>query len=306
MSSTNPFINNAALAVDGAAVMPPCKSARAALAIIRISGEDATDFLHGQFSADLRAFTAGSTLVTAWCSPKGRVLFMPRLLRGADAALFVLLPAAQGAAFIKRLRMFVLRAKVLIEDMTPSHGVMVVDGVVPAITHADVINGIDGERRWLLGPRAALAQVWDALGVPAQDANAAGLTDIGRGDALLDDTLSDEFLPQELNLDLHTGVSFNKGCYPGQEIVARVKFRGTVKRRLRRLSIAAPAAPAPGTRLLGPDHAHRGTVLSCAAQDSGHYQALAVVDVDSGPLHLADVADSAIDSLPLPYSTTGA
>jgi hypothetical protein len=306
MSSANPFSNSDAVAIDGAAVSPPCKSARTDFAVIRISGEDATDFLHGQFSADLRAFAAGSTLVTAWCSPKGRVLFMPRLLRGADAALFVMLPATQGAAFIKRLRMFVLRAKVLIEDLTTSHGVMVLDGVVAATSNADVITGIDGERRWLLGPRVVLAQIWDALGVPAQDANAACLTDIARGDALLDDTLSDEFLPQELNLDLHTGVSFNKGCYPGQEIVARIKFRGTVKRRLHRLSITAPAASAPGTRLFGQDNAHRGTVLSCATEATGHYQALAVVDNDSGPLHLADVADSAIDSLPLPYSATGA
>ncbi len=306
MSSTNPYINSDAVAADGAAVTPPCKSARTALAVIRISGEDANDFLHGQFSADLRAFATGSTAVTAWCSPKGRVLFMPRVLRGADAALFVLLPAGQGAAFIKRLRMFVLRAKVQIEDLTPSHGVMVLDGVASDTTHAEVVSGIDGERRWLLGPRAVLAQIWDALGVPAQSANAACLTDIARGDALLDDTLSDEFLPQELNLDLHAGVSFNKGCYPGQEIVARIKFRGTVKRRMQRLSIAAPAAPAPGTRLLGQDNAHRGTVLSCAVQDAGHFQALAVVDVDSGPLHLADDVDSAIDSLPLPYSATGA
>lgn len=291
---------------DGGWVVPPCKSARPALAVIRIAGDDAADFLHGQFSADMRTLEAGHSVLTAWCSPKGRVLFLPRLLRAANGPYFALLPANQSAAFIKRLRMFVLRAKVAIEDCSVSHAVLVLDGVDAALPAADVMPAVDGERQWLVGPRDKLAQLWDALHVPAQGQAAALLTDIARGQALLDLALSDQFLPQELNLDALAGVSFNKGCYPGQEIIARVKFRGSVKRRLQHVVIATPLPPAPGARLLAGDDALRGTVLIAAVQADGACAALAVIDVDSGPLHLADAPGAAVQVLPLPYTLDGA
>lgn len=291
---------------DGALVVPPCKSARPALAVIRIAGDDAADFLHGQFSADMRALKAGHSVLTAWCSAKGRVLFLPRLLRAASGPYFALLPANQSAAFIKRLRMFVLRAKVAIEDCSVSHAVLVLDGVDAAPTAADVMSAVDGERHWLVGPRDKLAQVWDSVLVAAQGERAALLTDIARGEASLDVALSDQFLPQELNLDALAGVSFNKGCYPGQEIIARVKFRGSVKRRVQRVVIATPVAPTPGARLLASDDAPHGTVLIAAAQADGACAALAIIDVDSGPLHLADASGAAVQILPLPYTLDGA
>lgn len=291
---------------DGALVVPPCKSARPALAVIRIAGDDAADFLHGQFSADMRALKAGHSVLTAWCSAKGRVLFLPRLLRAASGPYFALLPANQSAAFIKRLRMFVLRAKVIIEDCSVSHGVLVLDGVDAAPPAAEVMPAVDGDRRWLVGPRDKLARLWDALLVPAQGQAAALLTDIARGQALLDLALSDQFLPQELNLDALAGVSFNKGCYPGQEIIARVRFRGSVKRRVQRVVIATPVAPTPGARLLSADDALRGTVLIAAAGADGACAALAVIDVDSGPLHLADARGACVEILSLPYALDGA
>ena len=291
---------------DGALVVPPCKSARPALAVIRIAGDDAADFLHGQFSADMRTLEAGHSVLTAWCSAKGRVLFLPRLLRAASGPYFALLPANQSAAFIKRLRMFVLRAKVAIEDCSVSHAVLVLDGVDAAPTAADVMSAVDGERHWLVGPRDKLARLWDSVLVAAQGERAALLTDIARGEASLDVALSDQFLPQELNLDALAGVSFNKGCYPGQEIIARVKFRGSVKRRVQRVVIATPLIATPGTRLLASDDAPHGTVLIAAAQADGACAALAVIDVDSGPLHLADASGTAVQILPLPYTLDGA
>jgi len=306
MSTPNPFAGHEAVCDDGASVTPPCKSTRSALAVIEVTGEDAIDFLHGQVSADIRALSADQTLLTAWCSPKGRVLFMPRLLRTGNGTLIALLPQDQSAAFIKRLRMFVLRAKVTIEDRSSSHGVLVLDGAAEPAGAAGLVLGIDGDRRWLVGPREVLASVWDALGVPAQGDNAARLTDIARGEAMLPAALTDAFLPQELNLDVLAGVSFNKGCYPGQEIVARVKFRGTVKRRVQRVRLAAHHVPAPGARLLGSDDAHHGTVLVSAALSAGHSEALAVIDIDAGPLHLADESGSSLDTLTLPYALPGA
>ena len=305
MSGDSPFMTAAAGVDNSAHMAPPCKSTRPALAVIRIVGDDASDFLHGQFSADMRAFQAGQTLLTAWCSPKGRVLFLPRLLRDTGGAYFALLPSNQSAAFIKRLRMFVLRAKVVIEDCSVSHGVLVLDGVDAPPPVADVVPAVDGERRWLVGPRDKLTQLWDLLLVPAQGEAAALLTDIARGEALLDAALSEQFLPQELNLDALAGVSFNKGCYPGQEIIARVKFRGAVKRRVQRVVIATSRVPTAGARLLGADDAPHGTVLIAALRADGACEALTVIDVDSGPLHLADAPGAFVEVLPLPYTLDG-
>jgi hypothetical protein len=160
----------------------------------------------------------------------------------------------------------------------------------------------------LLGPREQLARLWDTLPLPAQSVTDALLTDIARGEAELDASLSDQFLPQELNLDALAGVSFNKGCYPGQEIIARVKFRGMVKRRVQRVRLATTVAPPAGTRLLAADDSHHGTVLSSAACAAGHCEALAVidVDVDVGALHLAGATAARLEGLALPYALTGA
>ena len=284
---------------------PPYQSQRSALAVIHISGAEATDFLQGQFCGDVRALNAGQTLLTAWCSPKGRVLFLPRLLRDSIGDLYALLPAAQAAAFIKRLRMFVLRAKVQIEDRSQSHGVMVIDGARAAPAAGQVL-GIDGERRWLLAPQSSIAALTPTDALPVLDHNSALLSDIRRGEPQLDGSLTDRFLPQELNLDVLAGVSFNKGCYAGQEIVARVKFRGTVKRRAQRYSLAAATAPAIGSRVVGADEGAHGTVLASACSAPGWWEILAVVDLDVGEIHMAGDDRTALHALPLPYATAGA
>ncbi|MGE0858267.1 MAG: folate-binding protein YgfZ [Gammaproteobacteria bacterium] len=235
------------------------------LAALRVTGEDARDFLHGQFCGDVRALDVGQALLTAWLSPKGRALNLVQVLC-ADEGFWLLVPHAQAAAFTRRLRMFVLRARVQIEDGTAE-------------------------------TTAALAA---RLGLPVLPVTDATLRFIAAGLPMLDATLADAFLPQELNLDLLAGVSFNKGCYPGQEIVARVKFRGTVKRRVQRFALDVEAAPAPGTRLAGDDGAPHGTVLSAARGESG-VALLAVADLDAGPLTLDGVA---LQPRPLPYPTS--
>ncbi len=283
---------------------PPYQSRRLTVAIMRISGADATDFLQGQFCGDVRALNAGQTLLTAWCNPKGRVLFLLRLLRDSTGSFYALLPSAQANNFNQRLRMFVLRAKVQIEDCSQDYCVTVIDGAV-TISDADLIRGIDGERHWLLVQPTRMAAAL-AHAPPMLDDNNALLSDIRRGEPLLDSGLAEQFLPQELNLDLLGGISFNKGCYAGQEIVARVKFRGSVKRRAQRYSVAAATAPAAGSRVVGADEAAHGTVLCSANSAPGLWEILAVVDLDVGEIHLLGEDRSRLNVLTLPYSTTGA
>ena len=284
---------------------PPCQSQRLALAVVHISGTEASDFLQGQFCGDVRALSAGQTMLTAWCNPKGRVLFLPRVLRDLAGDFYALLPSAQTSAFIKRLRMFVLRAKVQIEDRSQDYRVIVTDGAVPA-SNTELVQGVDGDRCWLLAPHSASTVAASSHTLPMLDDNSALLSDIRRGEPQLDGALAEQFLPQELNLDLLAGVSFNKGCYAGQEIVARVKFRGSVKRRVQRYSLASGTAPAAGSRIVGPDEVAHGTVLASARATPGLWEILAVVDLDVGAIHLAGGDRAPLKMLPLPYTATGA
>ncbi len=284
---------------------PPYQSQRPALAVILISGAEAADFLQGQFCGDVRALGAGDTMLTAWCNPKGRVLFLPRLLRDLAGDFYALLPSAVASAFIKRLRMFVLRAKVQIEDCSQNYRVMVIDGSA-ATNDANFVQGLDGERRWLLAAQPASAAAAPSHTLPMLDDNSALLSDIHRGEPQLEGSLAEQFLPQELNLDLLGGVSFNKGCYAGQEIVARVKFRGSVKRRAQRYSVISATAPVVGGRIVGSDSVARGTVLSSASSAPGRWEILAVVDLDVDETHLAEDVHSLLTVLPLPYNPTGA
>lgn len=284
---------------------PPYQSQRGTLAVIHIAGADAVDFLHGQFSGDVRALRAGQTVLTAWCNPQGRVLFLPRLLLAGAGEIYALLPTDQAAAFIKRLRMFMLRAQVQIEDRSDSHSVLVIDGTVTADDSA-MVGASDGERRWLIAPQPLIATFINTLAVPQLDDNGALLSDLRRGEPQLDAMLTEQFLPQELNLDVLAGVSFNKGCYPGQEIVARVKFRGTVKRRAQRYRLAATTLPAPGTRLAGADDLAHGTVLAAAFSAPGQCEVLAVVDLAADEIHLAGEDRAVLNALSLPYAITGA
>ncbi len=276
--------------------------ARAALtdiAPIAIGGDDAVPFLHGQFTTDVAAMAPGDSRLAAWCSPKGRVLFLLRLLRTATGVL-VLLPAAQSEAFCRRLRMYVLRAAVTIEDRSATHGVLRCDGTGELPAMDGVIEcGRERDQAWLAGPKQALADYWQRLELPALDANAVALSDIRRGEPRLEQTLADTFLPQELDLDRRAGVSFEKGCYPGQEIVARVRFRGSVKRRLARFALTCEAALPAGARLVDDDGRTRGTVLFTARSDGTDCEALVVLDCDAGTVSLADAPQVAPRRLPL-------
>ena len=257
------------------------------LSVLRVSGSDALSFLHAQFSADCRVLTTGTRIVTAWCTPKGRVLYLPWLIGGEDGV-YVVLPATQFEAFMRRLRLYVLRAAVEITDLRASHAVIMLatpDTSPPpaSFTHASGLGSatsVDGCRHWLIAPQTHLADLWPTLRAAAAGTNATCLLGIRACEPVLNNATSELFLPQELDLDESGGVSFEKGCYPGQEIVARVRYRGTVKRRLARLEGNADKLPVAGTRILAAE-VHVGTVL-CAAHARGDaVEMLAVLDLDA-------------------------
>jgi len=277
----------------------PSRAPREDLAVVAVTGADAQDFLHAQVAANLKALEPGQSVLTAWCSPKGRVLFLITVIAVGDGGFRLLLARDQAGALVKRLRMYVLRAAVTVDELA-DHGVVSLDdSEIPPSLPDDVLGSFEaGGRTWLTGPCARLAACWDTLpGTPIGEL-AASLVDIRRQRPRLAAELGEQFLPQELDLDEHAGVSFDKGCYPGQEIIARVRFRGSVKRRLAHLSFAGAVPPAPGTRLLaaGTDTA-RGTVLMAAPRDSDHGELLCVLDIEATDVRLANQPDVLLERI---------
>jgi hypothetical protein len=236
------------------------------LGVVKVAGEDARNFLQGQFTADIRRITPAQGCIAAWCNPQGRVLFLMQILAVDDGFLLVI-PRSEIERLLKRLRMFVLRAKVSLEDWSV---VWAVAGV--AAEHAPEPVGaclpesvgstcslspllavrLPGAtaRCWLLGPEASVQHWLSESGLGTASADDWWADDAALALPRIEGASSERFLPQQLNLDRLGMMSFDKGCYPGQEIIARLKYRGQVKARLR--SGETTATLASGARLFVP------------------------------------------------------
>ena len=217
---------------------------------IRIDGADAAGFLHGQFTTDVTGLAPGQAGLSAWCDPKGRVIASFILAR-LDEVFWLLLPGALKEAFSKRLKMYVMRADVNIVDA-----------------------GVETEK------------IPELPTYPSGiDADALETTSIRQGIPWLNPETSGRFLPQELNLDHLDAVSFTKGCYPGQEIIARLRYRGAVKRRLCYATTDSKTPLAPGTALIASgEEKNIGAVVNSTTTDKGQ-ELLIILErsfIDSG------------------------
>jgi len=257
-------------------------------ATIHVHGEDAATFLQAQLSSDVTAVDAGRGQLSAWHDPKGRALAVLTVMPAPDGY-FLAMPREVAEAVMRRLAMFVLRSRVRIEAGPPVAGQL--GGPAPfsggpASTDwaADSSDGgvavrLPGRERWLVaGPAAASAPADDETRRAWElEAVRAGLPEVYPA-------TSGAFVAQMLNLDALGGVSFTKGCFPGQEIIARAHYLGRVKRAMRRFR-AEGAPPAPGEAF---EAEARGTVVRAAPAGDG-CEILAVVPADSeGPFRLAD------------------
>ena len=223
------------------------------LAVLRVSGADALAFLQGQLTADVGEVGAAASRLAAWCSPKGRVLATFRLLADPAGGGYLLVCERWFVAkLLARLRMFILRADVRIDDVSGEVGVAGVAGTraLPdraaawaraaevddaAVFGETVIARVpDRHRRFVVaGPHVSIASIAAPRAGCARRAGdgAWHLADVCAGVARITEDTSDAFVPQMLNLDRLRAVSFEKGCYVGQEIVARAQHLGRIKRR---------------------------------------------------------------------------
>jgi folate-binding protein YgfZ len=293
------------------------------LGALTVSGADANSFLQGQFTNDVAALAVGGAQFSAWCSAKGRVLATFVLRRIADNGFELLLPQALLPSLQKRLSLFVLRSKVTLRDTSveqvrigiggPAVARCVSDwvGSEPVVYRDTAIEG--GTLTALPGPRfiaaveaSSAAPLWDRFAT----ARAAGFPcwrwlTIRAGIPVVLPPTQDQFIPQMLNLDALGAVSFHKGCYSGQEIVARTQYLGRLKERL---ALAhADIAPAPGTRLYAPAFGDQpcGTVVSSTAAPGDGADLLMVAQIAAiagGDLRAGAPGGEALTLLPLPYA----
>ncbi|MGH6648762.1 YgfZ/GcvT domain-containing protein [Aquabacterium sp.] len=239
-------------ALDGAAVLSH-------LGIISAEGADTASFLHGQLSQDTNQQPADQARLAAFCSPKGRMLASFIVARPQTDTFWLLTDAQVLPTVLKRLSMFVMRAKARLSDAS---GALSAIGVVGASAER-LLGEAALSQPWQLAPHAAsgghLVRLPDVLGAPrslwigpaeqaqALIANLPALPlatwqwlDVMSGVVRIEAATVDQFVPQMVNYELVGGVHFQKGCYPGQEIVARSQYRGTLKRRTFLLHGQAP------------------------------------------------------------------
>ncbi|MCG5514272.1 YgfZ/GcvT domain-containing protein [Ectothiorhodospira shaposhnikovii] len=276
------------------------------LGLISAHGEEASAFLQGQFTCDVGEVGPGRSLPGAWCTAKGRMICTFRLFNRGDA-FYLRLPREQVEAVLKRLSLYVLRAKVSLEDaggafiplgLSGPHAETLlrdaVGGDIPAEANACTrhdgitIIRIPGRhpRFELYGDLESMQRLWQALNVHCAPVGAAqwALMDILAGIPNLYPATAEAFVPQMTNLHLLDGVSFKKGCYPGQEVVARMQYLGKLKRRMYLIHLPVETPPRPGDILVDPAQPSdqpAGTIVDAQLHPDGGAAALAVMQVVS-------------------------
>jgi folate-binding protein YgfZ len=288
------------------------------LGMLSCTGDDAREFLHAQLTNDISALAPDRARYAGWCSAKGRLL-----------ANFLVVPQAQGfllqlsrdlaPAVAKRLSMFVLRAKVKVADASNAWaqfglwgagaaarlaalGMSVPAGDLAVASDADAVVVRITSQQFVLLVKAAQRDR-----VPANsDEGAWALEEIRAGRPLVVQATQDLFVPQMVNLERLGAVDFKKGCYPGQEIVARTQYRGVLKRRMVRARVATVAAP--GGELYAEDLPGQasGTVVNAAPAPEGGSELLAVVQIssleDAAAIRLGAADGPRLELLPLPFA----
>lgn len=267
--------------------------------VLTFRGPDALRFLHSQLTADVAGLAQGEARPAAWCNPQGRVLAVLWLLRTADGALAVL-PRELAPTVAEGLRRFVLRAKVAVADESGQLEVVGLAGdaaALPAAPAEVVVGRQSAGRALLVGPAAAIDAA--CAGIEAREDAWSALA-LSRGEPQVVPATSGEWIPQMLNLDLIGAVSFDKGCYPGQEIVARAHHLGRVKRRMARYTVVAGPLPGPGEALY---LAGQKVAETVAAAPGDPAQVAAVVNLEALGQPLGDEGGAlALEPAPLPYA----
>lgn len=308
--------------------------------LIAVNGTEAATFLHGQLTNDVERLSPAQARLAGYCSAKGRLLATFLMWRdtSAESTIYLACDADVQAAVQKRLSMFVLRAKAKLTDATATHVLLQLGGPAAEAVLANTFSSLPaaalaavhatlgdaptslirlpdaGTARTLSRfvwsvPVARAAEVWDALtqapGLAVVAPALAAWLDVHSGVARVTTATQEQFVPQMVNWEVVGGVNFRKGCYPGQEVVARSQYRGTIKRRLH-LAHVDGTLPAPGQELVetsDPDQPC-GMVVQAAPAPNGGYDVLVEVKLaarETDDVRLGNAEGPALSFADLPY-----
>lgn len=284
------------------------------LSVLQAEGPDAVSFLHNQLTHDFALLRPGEARLCGYCSPKGRLLASFVGFKRSTERVLLICSSDLAAATLKRLSMFVLRSKVRLTDVTapcPVRGL-----VGPALAQWAGTADLPAWQHRPLGG-GDLITLYPALGQPRAlwlgDAPAPALPalplddwrglEVLSGIAQVQAATADAFVPQMLNYESVDGVSFKKGCYPGQEVVARSQFRGAIKRRAQ-LFVSAVPVPAGSELFLSQDTAQPAGIVAQSALWAGQTVLIASVQMtawESSQDVWQDAHGHRLMPIPLPY-----
>lgn len=266
-------------------------------AVLSVRGDDAHDFLQNMLTNDVLALANNQAQLSGLCNPKGRLLATFWLLRRDEAAFDLILPHSVLPGLQQRLQMYILRSKVTLKEAKSLrvHGLTSTD----ALAFPDAV--LSGEEK---SHGTYILRLTDVHGLPralalhdvsaVDDTNTTAmywtLLDCAAGIGFITQDTIEQFTPQHINLDLVGGVSFNKGCYPGQEIVARLHYLGAPSRRAFMSTIDTDTPPINGAEITTATGDVAGHIIQSAIVDSVCYLmiSLKLKQLDT-PLHLVDV-----------------
>ncbi len=300
--------------------------------LLEVRGKDAQSFLQGQFGNDIREVTETRSQLSSYSNAKGRAYAVFRVIRDRDAYLLEMNPEPLETVR-KRLVMFVLRADVVIENAEDSRIRFGLSGPTAEKQLTDALGGFPREVNEVLrlkgvsvvrvpqmvhprfefaGEIDACRTLWNDLNVHSAPVGPEGwrLLDILAGVPAIYPETGESFVPQMVNLHALHGISFKKGCYPGQEVVARMHYLGKLKRRMFRLAIEGQERPSPGSPVFrsgGDAGQPDGEIVDAVLHPDGLYAALAVLQIAAvgEPLRWGSPDGSAAHVIPLPYTIPG-
>ncbi|HEY4073781.1 MAG TPA: folate-binding protein [Herbaspirillum sp.] len=315
------------------------------LGLLAFSGEEAASFLHNQLTNDVEHLGTGEVRLAGYCSAKGRLLATMLIWKHANA-IILMLPRPLLPSIQKRLQMFILRAKVKVQDVSGQQAILGLAGdraaaalqtwfpELPARPYAKIDNtsgslmrladGIDGinviaRYQWIAANAIAIA-AWPQLRTTLDAAGDAAwnLGDIQAGVPQITAATQEKFVPQMINFELIGGVNFKKGCYPGQEIVARSQYLGKLKRRMMLAAIEGvsgdvAAAIQPGTEIFSSADPEQpcGAIVNAEIDGGGDsnddIRIICLTEIkltapEAGSVHAGSATGPILHFHPLPYS----
>lgn len=295
--------------------------------LIQATGNDCQTFLQGQLSNDVKLASDTRTILAAYCSAKGRMLADFRII-GIENGYLLQCPAEILASTLQRLRMFILSSDVRLEDASDALCSLGISGPdaqqllaghiasIPTaenqVSHTDgiIVVRLPGHqpRFMVIGSFTPIADLWETLKSSTSliGSDAWDLHDVSAAIPHISTNTVDSFVPQMVNLHAIDGISFTKGCYTGQEVVARMRYLGKLKRRMYRGHIASDSAPAAGDPLFSAySQSGQGTgrIVTALPSPEGGYEVLAVIEIaaaESDTIHwqATDGTELVLSSIP--------